>query len=57
MIELIKKGTYRDWYTKTIHQWEITREGDQLYFEVKGLARHAVTEHDVEVLLSKALTD
>lgn len=57
VIELIKKGTYRDHYTKTIHQWEITKEGEQRYFEVKGLERHAITAEQAETLLNKALTD
>ena len=51
MKELIKSGTYRNWQTRTIYQWEITKEEGQLFFTLQGVARHAITEKQAEILI------
>ena len=51
MKELINSGTYRTWLTRTIYQWEITKEEGQLFFTLKGVARHAITEKQAEILI------
>ena len=51
--ELIKSGTYRNWQTRTIYLWEITKEDGQLFFTLKGGARHAITEKQAEILIEE----
>ena len=51
MKELIKSGTYLNCQTRTIYQWEITKEEGQLFFTLQGVARHAITEKQAEILI------